>query len=188
MKNYIFSVGTIFCSFLAYAQEPVKKLKRTLPEYVAPPSEAAIKWVTWDEAQMLMQQKPKKIYVDVYTDWCSWCKVMEAKTFSNSNVIRHMNQNFYCIKLNAEKDDNINFGGKVYKLKNGVNELASTLMNNKLSYPTSIFMEEEFKNYQPVPGYLNLLDMEYISTYIATGKNRSMPFETYKQSYKPLWR
>src|SRR5690606_15282352 len=47
-----------------------------------------INWMTWDEAQVAMKKQPKKVWVDVYTDWCGWCKVMDKKTFSNPEVIR----------------------------------------------------------------------------------------------------
>ncbi len=184
MKNYLVFI-LLATSLTALAQE--KKLKRTLPEYNAPQA-TEIQWLTWEQAQQNMQIKPKKVYIDIFTDWCGWCKVMDKNTFGNEDVIRYMNQYYYCIKLNAEKDDNINLGGTVYKLKNGVNELANTLMRGKLSYPTSIFMDEGFANAQPVPGYLNLVDMEYIATYVGTSKNKTTPYEDYKKQYKLMWR
>jgi thiol:disulfide interchange protein len=41
--------------------------------------ETGIKWMTWDQAQVQMKKQPKKVWVDVYTDWCGWCKVMDKK-------------------------------------------------------------------------------------------------------------
>ncbi len=35
-----------------------------------------VKWLSWEEAAKLAEtdKNPKKIFVDVYTDWCGWCK------------------------------------------------------------------------------------------------------------------
>ena len=37
--------------------------------------------------------------IDLYTDWCGWCKVMDRNTFTDSDVISHINNNFVAIKL-----------------------------------------------------------------------------------------
>jgi thioredoxin-related protein len=147
-----------------------------------------IKWLNFAEAQRLMAITPKKVYVDIFTDWCGWCKVMDKKTFQNPDVVKYMNANFYCIKFNAEKDNAIYFMGKMYELENGVSALANKLMNGKLSYPTSIFMEEGFNNPQPVPGYLDLVNYETIVTYLASGNSKTTPFDKYKETFKPVWK
>ena len=35
-----------------------------------------INWVTLDEAMELQKKKPKKIMMDVYTNWCGPCKML----------------------------------------------------------------------------------------------------------------
>ncbi|HCC30278.1 MAG TPA: protein-disulfide isomerase, partial [Marinilabiliales bacterium] len=40
-----------------------------------------VKWYTFQEAVALNAKAPRKIMIDVYTDWCSWCKVMDKETF-----------------------------------------------------------------------------------------------------------
>src|SRR5688500_17422950 len=81
-----------------------------------PPSEAdRIKWMTWKEVQEAQKKQPKKVFVDAYTDWCGWCKRMDATTFSNPEIIKYVNKNFYAIKFDAETKDVITFKGKSYK-------------------------------------------------------------------------
>src|SRR5579872_7313437 len=90
--------------------------KKKKPE-AAPPKEdnKEIHWITnIDELQAKMQQNPKKVYVDVYTGWCGWCKKMDASTFQNPDLIKYMNTNFYAVKLDAERKDTIHFMGKEY--------------------------------------------------------------------------
>ena len=42
-----------------------------------------INWVSFEEAIEKSQTNPKKIIIDIYTDWCKWCKVMDNNTFAN---------------------------------------------------------------------------------------------------------
>src|SRR5574337_722786 len=66
-----------------------------------------IKWYSFQEAYNLNKTNPKKIFIDVYTDWCGWCKKMDASTFKDPNVIKIMNKYYYAVKLNAEMKDTI---------------------------------------------------------------------------------
>jgi len=62
---------------------------------------AKIQWVAMDTLQSLMTKSPKKVFVFVYTDWCSWCHKMDSTTLIDKQVIDFLNQNFYCVKFNA---------------------------------------------------------------------------------------
>ena len=55
----------------------------------------------------LTEENPKKIFIDVYTDWCGWCKRMDNTTFKDSVMVKFLNDNFYCVKLNAEQKEDI---------------------------------------------------------------------------------
>jgi thioredoxin-related protein len=167
-----------------------KSVKATVnkPSAITVKESQEIHWLTWAQATEKMAVEPRKVYVDVYTDWCGWCKVMDKKTFSDARVAKFMNDNFYCIKFNAEKDDNIAFQSKVYSIENGVNTLASKLMNGKLSYPTSIVMMENFLSPSPIPGYLDLENFDVIMHYIQSNSNTKMPFEQYKAEYQYVWK
>jgi Highly conserved protein containing a thioredoxin domain len=152
-------------------------------------AQKGVKWLTVEQAETLMQQAPKKVLVDVYTDWCGWCKVMDKKTYTHPKVIKYINENFYAIKLNAEQAKEIRFNNKVYKTIPGskTNELAAEWMNNKLSYPTTILMDEQFGNPQPIPGYLEVKTMEMILTYFAQNKHKTTPWDTYSKEFKSTW-
>jgi thiol:disulfide interchange protein len=57
-------------------------------------SQEKIKWYTIEEVQKLNQENPKKIFIDVYTDWCGWCKKMDATTFQDPKIIKLLNEDF----------------------------------------------------------------------------------------------
>ncbi len=147
----------------------------------------AIQWMTLDEVQTAMAKQPRKVIMDVYTDWCGWCKVMDKKTFSNPAVIRYVNENFYAVKLNAEAPGSVRFMGKMYEGASGANALASELMKGRMSYPTTVIMEESFGNPQPVPGYLDVPTFETILKYFGGNVYKTTPFEEFRASYKTTW-
>uniref|UniRef100_A0A3Q2YUK7 Spermatogenesis-associated protein 20-like TRX domain-containing protein n=1 Tax=Hippocampus comes TaxID=109280 RepID=A0A3Q2YUK7_HIPCM len=49
----------------------------------------------------------KKVFIDIYTDWCGWCKKMDKDTFQNPEVAAYMNENFLMVKMDAEGKDPI---------------------------------------------------------------------------------
>jgi thioredoxin-related protein len=116
-----------------------------------------IKWYTLTEAIQLNQTAPRKFIVDVYTDWCGWCKRMDATTFTNQEIANYMNANFYAVKFNAEMRDSLVLGQKTYYFIDnggrGYHEVAAILTKGRLSYPTIVYLDEELRHIQVEPGY-----------------------------------
>ena len=103
-----------------------------------------IQWMTWDEAIQQNQVKEKIIFVDVYTNWCGWCKKMDATTFKNPKIVDYMNENYYAVKFNAEQRESITFNGQEFKFvpngRRGSHELAAALLDGRMSYPSYAFI------------------------------------------------
>ena len=118
-----------------------------------------LKWMSWEEAVALAssEKNPKKVFIDVYTDWCGWCKRMDADTFQNPEVAAYMSANFYMVKLDGEQKEPIEYKGKTYTFvpqgRNGYHQLAAALLQGRLSYPTVVFLDENLQMLSPVPGY-----------------------------------
>ena len=74
----------------------------------------SIKWYTWEEAQEMAATNPKKVFVDLYTNWCGWCKRMDATTFQDPEVIQYLNENFYPVKFNAEQKETVMFNDREF--------------------------------------------------------------------------
>ena len=156
----------------------------TEPPRLATSAPKRIKWLTIQEAYALTQKTPKKFVVDVYTDWCGWCKVMDRETFSKPAIVDYVNENFYAVKLNAEQTDDITLGKQTFKYvsggSRGVHELAAALMKNQMSYPTTVFLDEKFQLIQPIPGYLEPRAFHQIITYFGQNHHQKEPFDRYK--------
>jgi thioredoxin-related protein len=151
-----------------------------------------IKWKTFEEVEVLMKTKPKKVLVDLYTNWCGWCKRMDANTYSNSELIDYVNENYYAIKFNTEEKKDIVFQGKTYKMsqqgRNATNQLAIELLNGKLSYPTTAFLDENFQPIAVQPGYLEVDIMETILKYIGTNSHKKQAYQDFVSANKFTWK
>lgn len=116
-----------------------------------------IEWMTIEEAIAANEEAPKKLFIDVYTDWCHWCKVMDKKTFTDGEVIDYLNENFYPVKFNAEQKEPITFKGKTYEYtpagRRGVHLLAYALLNKQASYPSFVVLDEELNGVTILKGF-----------------------------------
>jgi thioredoxin-related protein len=123
------------------------------------PAPAGIKWITFNQLAKMQAIQKRPVLVDVYTDWCGWCKELDRTTYSDPNIVNYINTAFYAIKFNAESKDSITYLGKKYYNKARTHELAVYLMGQNLSYPTTIFLNEESNPNLIVPGYQAPNDM-----------------------------
>jgi len=115
-----------------------------------------INWLPVDSAFELNALKPRKIYVDVYTDWCYWCKVMERKTFTNKEVIDYLNTHFYSVHFNAESKDSFTILGEKFtpNYENSkYNSLSISLLHGQMAFPSFNFTDEKNETIAVVPGY-----------------------------------
>ena len=149
-----------------------------------------VNWISWNEATELTETDtiPKKVFVDVYTDWCGWCKKMDKDTFQNEEVAAYMKENFYMVKLNGEDKKPIEYKGKTFKFvpsgRRGYHELAAALLKNKLSYPTTIFLDEKMAILSPVPGYQKPESFLNIAQYFGDNIYLKKDWKTYSEEHK----
>lgn len=143
-----------------------------------------ITWHTWEEAQQLMEKKPKKIFIDVYTDWCGWCKRMDKETFTDAEVAKYMNENFYAVKFNAEQQEDILYKGTTLSYRpggrRGVHELAVSLLDGRLGYPSFVYLDENQDRITISPGYKTPDMMVKELKFIGGEYYKTMPFEEFQ--------
>jgi len=151
-----------------------------------------IQWLTIEEAFAKIQKEPRKVLIDVYTDWCGWCKVMDRETFKDKAVTDYINKKYYAVKLDAEQKGTIKLGDKQFKYLEqggrGINEIALALTNNQPSYPTTVFLDAQFNMIQPLPGYLKAKEFHQIITFFGEDYHKKQDFESYKaKTYATLY-
>ncbi len=132
-----------------------------------------VNWLTFEEAVEANKSNPKKFFIDVYTDWCSWCIKMDKSTFMDKDVIRALDKDFYAVKFNAEQKDTIKLNDSKFIFdetigRRGGHELAKELLNGRMAFPSFVYLDENVMKIMPSPGYKKpaelLLELSYIST------------------------
>lgn len=150
-----------------------------------------IKWMNFNEAVKLNKEHPKKLFIDVYTSWCGWCKRMDADTYTDPTVIDYINKHFYAVRLDAETRDTFQFNNHTFVnaypvgSRGAVNELASSMLDGKLGYPTQVYFDEKINRLTYVQSYLAAKDLMPILTYFGEDKYKTMKFDDYKKSLDP---
>jgi thioredoxin-related protein len=148
-----------------------------------------LKWMSLSEASSSLQKEKKPVLVDLYTDWCGWCKMMDKKTYSNQQVANYLQDKFYPVKVNAESKDVISWNGKSYRFNPDYrsNEFAVYVTQGHLSFPTTVIFPVDGSEPQAIPGYLEPKDLELILKYFAEGGYGKIPFDEYQKNFKPSW-
>ena len=122
-----------------------------------------VNWLSIEKAQELQKKVPKNIIMDIYTDWCGPCKLMDKNTFQNPDVAQYLNNNFYAVKFNAEGNKKVSFKGREFlnnnyneSLKGGRNATHDFARYLGISgYPTIVFFDKDANPIAPITGYLN---------------------------------
>lgn len=193
MNKYLLISGLLALCGIFYAFAEAPRPQSTTKEAVQP-TQSNVQWMTWEEAiaagdrAKALGKTPKKIFVDIYTNWCGWCKKMDQETFEKEPIASYLNEHFYPVKLNAEQREPIQFRDKTFKFiaqgRRGYHELAAALLNGKMSYPTVVFLNEDVQIIQPIPGYLNEQIFDTILHFFAGDYYLSTKWETFQEVYQ----
>lgn len=147
-----------------------------------------IYWLTWQEAMVANEKKPKKIFIDIYTDWCGWCKRMDQTTFKNSEIVSYMNEHYYAIKMDAEMKDSITFNDHLFinpkpNARRSTHVLAASLLDNQMSYPSFVIMNEEIVRLNILKGYQQADGLKPILQYFVEDAHLTTPWTQYLEEY-----
>lgn len=64
-----------------------------------------ISWETdWDAAFERAQSDDRVVLVDVYADWCVWCRRLDSTTYRDERVVRFVEETMVPLKVNADRD------------------------------------------------------------------------------------
>ena len=169
MKRFILLASAIILiSYISFSQEKVK-------------------WIKIDNLNEDLKNNTKPVFIDAYTDWCSWCKRLDADTFSNPVIAAYLNEKFIPVKFNAESKAPITFMGKEF-VNDGkagrAHQLAVALMQGQMSYPTVVFLNNKGELLSPVPGYRGPKDFEPLLVFFGEEKYLTEKWEDFSRNFK----
>ena len=148
-----------------------------------------VQWRTLPDAEAAMKLVNKPLIIDLYTDWCGWCKVMDKKTYSDRKVVEYLEEKFYAVKLDAETREDIKWAGKTFRFNASykTNDIALYLTQGHLAFPTTVIIPSDGSAPQAVPGYLTPKQFEIILKYFGEGNYGRTSFEDYQKTFKSKW-
>lgn len=130
-------------------------------------------WKKFNEGMKQAKISGKKILVDVYTDWCGWCKTMDTNTYADKKVSAYLTKNFIIIKLNAEGNEKINYAGQTMSPA----EFSQGMGVN--GYPATLFLKSNGEAITLLPGYAEADRFIHILSFIAEDHYQKKKFVDY---------
>ena len=121
--------------------------------------------LTPEEAVAKAKAENKHVFVDVYTDWCGPCHMMDAQVFPLKEVGDYFNPRFISIKVNAEKGKENAAFAKGYGVK---------------AYPTFIVLNGDNELVHMFAG--GILDLSFINK-VAVAFDQTKAFGALKKRY-----
>lgn len=139
-----------------------------------PEAMAGNSWRAWDPGLAEAGNMGRPVLVDVYTDWCGWCKRMDRDVYARRDVQDYLARKFITVKLNAESNDVVRHEGRTLTSRS----LAARYGVN--SYPTTIFLSPRGTHLGNVPGYIPPDRFLLLLRYIGDGHmERGQSFEEF---------
>ena len=156
---------------------------------VTPTGHDKLNWISITELKAKIKSDPKPVLIDLYTNWCYWCKVMDKKTYSNPKVIAYINDHFYAVKVNAEAKDAIEWGNKSFNYNETykINDFAMYLTSGQPGFPTTAIFADEASNPASLEGFLEPKDLEPVLKYFGEGFYKNESFQSFNANFKTTW-
>jgi len=141
---------------------------------------AELQWSAWDAGLSKAAAAGKPVLVDVYTDWCGWCRRMDHDVYSSAEIRSYLARKFVTVKLNAESPAPVTYQTQRYT----GSSLAARFRVN--GYPTTIFLRPNGDHLVNVPGYVPADRFLLLLQYVGDGHmDRGVSFDDFVQSQSP---
>jgi thioredoxin-related protein len=137
-------------------------------------------YFTMANAQKLAESNDKKIIVDVYTDWCTFCKKLENEVYPDDRIGEVVNEYFYVVRVNAESDEPLIFNGR----KITMSEFAKLL--GVSTYPSTVFIDKKGTTIGQQSGFMEVEVFEKLLAYVGSSAYRTMQFDEFSVNSLPF--
>ncbi len=153
MKKIVFLLFVLFVTTNVFAKE--------------------LQWKQFQAGIAEAKKSGKVILVDVFTDWCKWCKKMDAETYTDKKVKEYLESKFVIIKLNAEGSENITYSGQKISPPQFAQQMGIT------GYPATLFLKKNGEPITVLPGYSEPGMFIHVLSFIAEHQYEKKSFDKY---------
>ncbi|TVQ15157.1 MAG: DUF255 domain-containing protein [Balneolaceae bacterium] len=134
---------------------------------------SGVAWVPLHTAIENAQADGKKILIDVYTEWCGYCRRMNAETYADATVQETLNNYFYPVRLNAESKNFIDFAGQA------VTEQELALAFGVRGYPTTVILDSDGSAVGRQPGFMDATDFNNLLSYVGSNAYKNTEYDDF---------
>jgi thioredoxin-related protein len=117
---------------------------------VATSGKAEVKWYGYEDGWKKAKTEKKHMFVDFTATWCTWCKKLDANTFSDPNVVKALNDDFVPVKVWDHDPDTLDIDGFKITVKDLIKK--EFRVNG---FPSLWFVSPEGARIGPAGGYVD---------------------------------
>lgn len=147
-----------------------------------------VNWISWNDAIASQKIEARKIFVFVYRKDCPHSAKMDSITFKDTTVINMLNFEYFAVKFDAETKDTIHYQGlNLVSEKSGdfyFHQLAVSLLNGDMSFPSFVILDEEEKRINLNKGYKNATVMQNTLIFFADDGHKTNQAQQFGAAYK----
>ena len=133
-------------------------------------------WVSLEEAQTKALDEGKYIVLDVYTEWCGFCRRMNRETYADKRVQEVLDKYFYPVRIDAESPRIVAFKGESYSMI----DLAQAF--GVRSFPTTIFLSPDGDPVALQPGFIEADRFHKMLSFVGSESYQTQTFQQYSES------
>lgn len=172
MKQSVLILFFIFLPAVLSGCEPnSNQMQNRMPSFAF--VEHEMPSISLEEALQKAAQDDKKILIDVYTDWCSYCRKMTNETYPDLKVQRALEEYFHYVRLDAESNQRVTFQGRTFSMRELAIQLGAT------GFPTTVFLASNGDPIGMQPGFIDARMFERLLVYVATEAYTNTSFDAF---------
>jgi thioredoxin-related protein len=164
----------LLAPLLALPFSGMARAESAAPAAKAEAGKSSPQWVPLDEAVKKAAGSSKYVFVEVYTDWCGYCRKLNATTLRAQPVLNELNKNFQSVRLNAESPKTVLWKGKK------VSERQMATNWGVTGFPTMLFLNGKGEIIGSYSAYADTKLMVSLLTYISSGaREKNVSFDAF---------
>ena len=123
-----------------------------------------INWLSYDKGMALGKSQQKKVFINFFATWCSFCRMMDTKTFTDAAVVNYLNDNFVPVKVDVDQEQEV------------------AAQYNIRPLPDMWFVSEKGEAIGNKPGFTGPEDMLPVLKFIQTDSYLKMSYQQFLDS------